>query len=144
MLGPEAYVQCQGKGRKLRNTPLRKGTITVLRTWIAEPQGVAWDDMRLWRVLREQANRPVGGDAAPPLWGFRAAVPPILARSRSFVRSSGHSRRGTAEPRTLLSSRHRTHFRTVTVGAIFALLDGRNDRLMARQRGCDYDASQYS
>ncbi len=39
VLGPAAYVQCQGKGRKLRNTPLRKDTIAVLRTWLAELQG---------------------------------------------------------------------------------------------------------
>lgn len=38
VLGPAAYVQCQGKGRKLRNTPLRKDTITILRTWLAERQ----------------------------------------------------------------------------------------------------------
>src|SRR5262249_1300994 len=28
-----------GKGRKLCNTPLRKDTISVLRTWLAERQG---------------------------------------------------------------------------------------------------------
>jgi len=39
VLGPAAYVQCQGKGRKLRNTPLRKDTVTVLRAWFAELQG---------------------------------------------------------------------------------------------------------
>jgi integrase len=41
VLGPAAYVQCQGKGkgRKLRNTPLRKDTITVLRAWLAERMG---------------------------------------------------------------------------------------------------------
>jgi integrase/recombinase XerD len=39
VLGPAAYVQCQGKGRKLRNTPLRKDTVAVLRTWLAERQG---------------------------------------------------------------------------------------------------------
>ncbi|MGO9361618.1 MAG: tyrosine-type recombinase/integrase [Xanthobacteraceae bacterium] len=38
-LGPAAYVQCLGKGRKLRNTPLRKDTIAVLRAWLAERNG---------------------------------------------------------------------------------------------------------
>lgn len=39
MLGPAAYVQCLGKGRKLRNTPLRKDTVAVLRAWLAERNG---------------------------------------------------------------------------------------------------------
>jgi integrase/recombinase XerD len=39
VLGPAAYVQCQGKGRKLRNTPLRRETVTVLRAWLAERCG---------------------------------------------------------------------------------------------------------
>lgn len=36
VLGPAAYVRCLGKGRKLRNTPLRKDAVTVLRPWLAE------------------------------------------------------------------------------------------------------------
>lgn len=43
VLGPAAYVQCQGKGRKLRNTPLRKDTVTVLRAWLAERRGRSSD-----------------------------------------------------------------------------------------------------
>jgi integrase/recombinase XerD len=39
VLGTAAYVQCQGKGRKLRNTPLRRDTVTVLRGWMAERKG---------------------------------------------------------------------------------------------------------
>jgi integrase/recombinase XerD len=39
VLGPAAYVQCQGKGRKLRNTPLRKDTVAVVRAWMAERKG---------------------------------------------------------------------------------------------------------
>jgi integrase/recombinase XerD len=39
VLGPAAYVQCHGKGRKLRSTPLRKDTTAVLRTWLAERKG---------------------------------------------------------------------------------------------------------
>jgi site-specific recombinase XerD len=38
-LGPVAFVRCQGKGRKLRSTPLRKDTITVLRAWLVERRG---------------------------------------------------------------------------------------------------------
>jgi len=36
MLGPGAHVRCQGKGRKIRNTPLRKETVAVLRSWLRE------------------------------------------------------------------------------------------------------------
>jgi site-specific recombinase XerD len=39
VLGPAAYVQCQGKGRKLRNTPLRKDTVAVVRAWMTERKG---------------------------------------------------------------------------------------------------------
>jgi integrase/recombinase XerD len=36
---PVGFVRCQGKGRKLRNTPLRKDTIAVLRAWLTERHG---------------------------------------------------------------------------------------------------------
>jgi integrase/recombinase XerD len=39
VLGPGAHVRCQGKGRKVRNTPLRKETTAVLRSWLRERQG---------------------------------------------------------------------------------------------------------
>jgi integrase/recombinase XerD len=39
VLGPAAYVRCQGKGRKIRNTPLRKDTVAVLHIWLSERQG---------------------------------------------------------------------------------------------------------
>jgi integrase/recombinase XerD len=39
VLGPAAHVRCLGKGRKVRNTPLRKGTTAVLRSWLRERQG---------------------------------------------------------------------------------------------------------
>ncbi len=38
-LGAGAYVACRGKGRKDRITPLTPGTVTVLRTWLAERAG---------------------------------------------------------------------------------------------------------
>jgi site-specific recombinase XerD len=39
VLGPGAHVCCQGKGRKLRCTPLRKDTVALLRGWLRERQG---------------------------------------------------------------------------------------------------------
>jgi integrase/recombinase XerD len=38
-LGAGAHVSCTGKGRKQRITPLTTGTVTVLRTWLAERGG---------------------------------------------------------------------------------------------------------
>ena len=38
-LGPGAYIQCLGKGRKQRCTPLTSQTVTVLRAWLKERQG---------------------------------------------------------------------------------------------------------
>lgn len=38
-LGTGAHVQCWGKGRKQRCTPLSKQTVAVLRTWMRERQG---------------------------------------------------------------------------------------------------------
>jgi site-specific recombinase XerD len=43
VLAPAGYMQCRGKGRKVRNTPLRKDTIAVLRSWLAERQGKPTD-----------------------------------------------------------------------------------------------------
>jgi site-specific recombinase XerD len=36
MLGPGAYVRCEGKGRKERCTPLAKPTVKVLKAWLKE------------------------------------------------------------------------------------------------------------
>ncbi len=42
-LGPGPYVRCTGKGRKERCTPLTRQTVNVLRTWLAEGEGVPHD-----------------------------------------------------------------------------------------------------
>jgi site-specific recombinase XerD len=42
VLGPSAHVQCLGKGRKVRSTPLRKETVTVLRNSFQEHLGQPW------------------------------------------------------------------------------------------------------
>jgi Phage integrase family len=41
--GAGARVQCLGRGRKSRCTPLRKETVAVLRSWLRERQGQASD-----------------------------------------------------------------------------------------------------
>ena len=39
VLGPAAYVRCEGKGRKERCTPLTKPAVAVLKAWIKEQGG---------------------------------------------------------------------------------------------------------
>ena len=45
VLGAGAHVQCLGKGRKSRCTPLRKQTVAVLRGWLRERQGQPSDPL---------------------------------------------------------------------------------------------------
>jgi site-specific recombinase XerD len=40
-----AHLRCWGKGRKERSTPLRPGTVAVLRTWIKERAGTPEDPL---------------------------------------------------------------------------------------------------
>jgi integrase/recombinase XerD len=44
-LGPGAYLQCLGKGRKQRCTPLNSQAVAVLRAWLKERQGRAEDPL---------------------------------------------------------------------------------------------------
>ena len=44
-LGPGAHVQCRGKGRKERCTPLRPDAVAALRTWMQERQGQPADPL---------------------------------------------------------------------------------------------------
>jgi integrase/recombinase XerD len=44
-LGSAAHVQCTGKGRKRRCTPLRKDTVTILRSWLRERQAEPSDPL---------------------------------------------------------------------------------------------------
>ena len=44
-LGTGAHVRCRGKGRKDRCTPLSKGTIAVVRTWMQEHGGAPADPL---------------------------------------------------------------------------------------------------
>jgi integrase/recombinase XerD len=38
-----AHVRCEGKGRKLRATPLRRETVTVMKNWLKERRGSGHD-----------------------------------------------------------------------------------------------------
>ena len=41
VLGTGAHVRCTGKGRKERCTPLRKETVTAVRAWLREHNGIS-------------------------------------------------------------------------------------------------------
>lgn len=49
-LGTGAHVQCRGKGRKDRCTPLSKQTVSVLRVWMKEREGEPADPLFPSRV----------------------------------------------------------------------------------------------
>lgn len=57
-LGPGAYLQCLGKGRKQRCTPLSSQTVAVLRTWLKERQGRPEDPL-----FPTSRGRPLSRDA---------------------------------------------------------------------------------
>jgi site-specific recombinase XerD len=44
-LGPSAHVRCMGKGRKERATPIRKGSVKLVRNWLAERRGKTDDPL---------------------------------------------------------------------------------------------------
>ncbi len=62
-LGAGAHVSCHGKGRKDRITPLRAGTIDVLRGWLAERAGLPADPLfpnrRGQRLSRDAIERRI-------------------------------------------------------------------------------------
>jgi integrase/recombinase XerD len=57
VLGAGAHVQCLGKGRKTRCTPLRRETVAVLRGWLRERQGQPSDP-----VFPTTRGQPLGHD----------------------------------------------------------------------------------
>ncbi|SRR6266480_4927247 len=57
VLHPSAYVECLGKGRKQRRTPLRRDTVIVLREWLRERGGKPSDP-----VFPTRQGRALGHD----------------------------------------------------------------------------------
>ena len=93
VLGPGAHIQCSGKGRKERSTPLRKDSVHALRTWLAERAGE--DDEPLFvsnrgerlsrdaveRIVRKYVN--VASDNCPTLKSKRVS-PHVLRHSAAM------------------------------------------------------------
>lgn len=90
VLGTGAHVQCLGKGRKTRCTPLRKEAVTVLRCWLRERQGQPCDP--LFPTTR---GRALGHDGLEYLLNKHLAVArrhcPSLIKKRVTFHSLRHS-----------------------------------------------------
>lgn len=76
-----AHVQCHGKGRKTRCTPIGKDTTSVLRKWLHERQGLPSD-----AVFPSRRGTPLSHDALQYLLDKHLAAArrrcPTLARKR--------------------------------------------------------------
>jgi site-specific recombinase XerD len=85
-----AHVKCLGKGRKRRDTPVDKATVTILRSWMAERRGDANDP--LFPSLRRGQLSP---DAVQRLVAKHVATAqvtcPTLAGKRITTHSLRHS-----------------------------------------------------
>jgi integrase/recombinase XerD len=79
VLHPSAYVECLGKGRKQRRTPLRRDTAAVLRAWLRERDGKADDP-----VFPSKQGKALGHD------GLDYLLKRHLAVARQHCPSLGH------------------------------------------------------
>lgn len=93
VLGTGAHVQCMGKGRKERLTPLRKDSADALRNWLKECPGNDGDPVfissRRRRLSRDAVERivlkhaAVATSACPSLKGKRV-TPHVLRHSAAM------------------------------------------------------------
>ena len=90
VFGAGAHVQCFGKGRKTRCTPLRKETVTVLRGWLRERQGNSSDP-----VFPTAGGHALGHDGLEYMLNKHLAVArrhcPSLTKKRITPHSLRHS-----------------------------------------------------
>jgi site-specific recombinase XerD len=94
--GPGAHVQCMGKGRKARCTPLRNETVTVLRRWLHERQGQPFDP--LFPTTR---GRALGHDGLAYLLNKHLTVARRQCPSLTKKHVTFHSLRASAEITTI-------------------------------------------
>ena len=90
VLGPSAHVWCQGKGRKLRCTPLRRNTVAVLRSWLRERKG--GPSAPLFPTVR---GTPLSHDALQDLLTKHLAVARLHCPSLNDKRVTPHVLRHT-------------------------------------------------
>ena len=85
VLGTGAHVQCLGKGRKERSTPLRKDALAALRRWLAERNGQPSEV-----VFPNAQGSPLSRDGVEYLLGKHVATARLACASLKSKRVSPH------------------------------------------------------
>jgi len=95
VLGPTTYLRCEGKGRKMRCTPLRQDATAALSSWVDEVVGMAVDDRlfsgsRGGRLSRDAVERLVSKHVAVaarscPSLAERRITPHVLRHSAAMA-----------------------------------------------------------
>lgn len=91
VLDGSAYVQCRGKGRKERCTPLRKEAVSVLRQWLRERKSQPLDPL-----FPNARGGPLSRDGVEYLLGRHTAVATRHCPSLAGKRVTPHVLRHTA------------------------------------------------
>ncbi|HEX4672182.1 MAG TPA: tyrosine-type recombinase/integrase [Solirubrobacteraceae bacterium] len=95
-LGPGAHVDCLGKGRKQRITPLTKTTVALLRAWLTERAGTPGDPL-----FPTNQGQPLSRDALERRLAKHAAAASDGCASLRGKRVTPHVLRHTAAMRLL-------------------------------------------
>lgn len=95
-LGAGAHVNCLGKGRKQRITPLTSTTTEVLRTWLTEHRGLPTDPL-----FPTRHNTPMSRDAVERRLATHAATAARREPTLAEKKISPHTLRHTAAMRLL-------------------------------------------
>jgi site-specific recombinase XerD len=85
VLGPGAHLRCLGKGRKHRQTPLRRDAVLVLEAWLRTPPGAPTDP-----VFPSLQGRPLSRDAVERLIARYAAAAAERCSSLKAKRVTPH------------------------------------------------------
>jgi len=94
VLGPSAYVRCEGKGRKQRSIPLRRDAVTSVKAWIEEqspaPEGHLFPSLRRGWLSTDAVERLVAKHArtaarACPSIAEKRITPHVLRHSTAMA-----------------------------------------------------------
>jgi site-specific recombinase XerD len=99
VLGVGAHVHCEGKGRKMRATPLTKNTANVLSKWIKEQ--ASWDETSL--LFPSSRGGRLSADAVQYLVAKYAVIAQRTCGSLTTKRITPHVLRHTAAMELLLA-----------------------------------------
>ena len=103
MLDNGAYLQCRGKGRKERCTPLRKEVAAVMSRWLRERKGEPEEPL-----FPNARGGPLSRDGVEYLLGRHAAIAAQQCPSLKTKRVSPHVLRHTAAMELLQAGVDRT------------------------------------